>query len=190
MTREKTEILFSEESIRKRVGELARQISSDYRDCGELLLVGVLRGCYIFLADLSRRLSIPGGIDFVALSAYDRGTTATGPVRLVMDLRTEIAGKHVLIVEDIVDTGRTLDYLLSILRPRNPASLRTCAFLRKPSRLSKDLKVDYVGFDIPDVWVVGYGLDYMGRYRSLSDIGIIRAEGDPGPAAGARPAVR
>jgi len=173
MGREGTEVLFSEETIRKRVGELARQISSDYSRDGELLLVGVLRGCYIFLADLSRRLTIPGSIDFVALSSYESGTTAAGPVRLVMDLRTDIAGRHVLIVEDIVDTGGTLDYLLSVLRPRNPASLKTCAFLRKPARLVKDLPVDYVGFDIPDVWVVGYGLDFKGRYRALSDIGII-----------------
>ena len=174
MRRGDTEVLLSEAAIRKRVGELARAISSDYRGSGELLLVGVLRGCYIFLADLSRRLTIPGRIDFVALSSYDRGTTAAGRVRLVMDLRTDIAGKHVLIVEDIVDTGNTLEYLLSLLRPRKPASLKTCAFLRKPSRLSKDVPVDYVGFDIPDVWVVGYGLDYMRRYRALSDIGIIR----------------
>jgi hypoxanthine phosphoribosyltransferase len=173
MIREGAEILFSEETIRKRVGELAAQISSDYSRDEELLLVGVLRGCYIFLADLSRRLTIPGSIDFVALSAYDSGTAAAGPVRLVMDLRTDIAGKHVLIVEDIVDTGHTLDYLLSVLRPRKPASLKTCAFLRKPARLVKNLPVDYLGFDIPDVWVVGYGLDYMGRYRALSDIGII-----------------
>ena len=173
MGREQTEVLFSEETIRVRVGELARQISSDYSRYGEILLVGILRGCYIFLADLSRRLTIPGRIDFVALSSYESGTAAERPVRLVMDLRTDIAGKHVLIVEDIVDTGATLDFLLPVLRRRKPASLKTCAFLRKPSRLLKELTVDYVGFDIPDVWVVGYGLDYMGRYRALSDIGII-----------------
>ena len=179
MRRGETEILFSEEKIRRRVGELADQISSDYSPDGELLLVGILRGCYIFLADLSRRLTIPGRIDFVALSSYESGTTADVPVRLVMDLRTDIAGKHVLIVEDIVDTGGTLEFLLSIFRQRNPASLKTCAFLRKPSRLVKELPVEYVGFDIPDVWVVGYGLDYRGRYRALSDIGIIRAGGPP-----------
>jgi hypoxanthine phosphoribosyltransferase len=190
MKREDTEILFSEETIRNRVGELARQISSDYPHCGELLLVGVLRGCYIFLADLSRRLTVPGTVDFVALSAYDRGTTAPGPVRLLMDLRTDIAGKHVLIVEDIVDTGGTLDCLLSLLRPRKPASLKVCAFLRKPGRLAKEVTVDYVGFDIPDVWVVGYGLDYMGRYRALSDIGIIRAGGDEAPATEDPPVAR
>lgn len=176
MRPERTETLFSEETIRQRVGELARQISSDYPREGELLLVGVLRGSFIFLADLSRRLTIPGRIDFVALSSYDAGTTAGGPVRLVMDLRTDIAGKHVLVVEDIVDTGNTLDCLLSLLRERKPASLKTCAFLRKPSRTVKEVRVDYVGFDIPDVWVVGYGLDFQGRYRALSDIGIIRIE--------------
>jgi hypoxanthine phosphoribosyltransferase len=190
MKREDTEILIAEGTIRNRVGELARQIASDHPNCDELILVGVLRGCYIFLADLSRSLAIPGRVDFVALSAYERGDTAPGPVRLLMDLRTDIAGKHVLIVEDIVDTGGTLDFLLSILRPRGPASLKTCALLRKPARLTKDLTVDYVGFDIPDVWVVGYGLDYMGRYRTLSGIGILRPGGDPAPVTGAPPAGR
>lgn len=157
--------------------ELARRISADYAGVDELLLVGVLRGCYIFLADLSRRLTIPRRIDFISLASYGQTATSTGAVRLIMDLRTDIAGKHVLIVEDIVDTGFTLDYLMSILVPRRPASLKTCALLRKPDRLRKDVKIDYLGFDIPDVWVVGYGLDYRDMYRALPCIAVVKAGG-------------
>jgi len=169
-----TAVLFTEETIQKRVGELARQISSDYAGVEDLLLVGVLRGSYIFLADLSRRLTVPRTVDFIALAAYGGTTMATGAVRLIMDLRADIAGKHVLIVEDIIDTGYTLDYLLSLLRPRRPASLKTCSFLRKPARLKKDVPIDYLGFDIPDAWVVGYGLDYKDKFRALPYIGIIK----------------
>ena len=170
MLTETGDVLFSEETIRNRVEELALRISADYSHVDDLLLVGVLRGCFIFLADLSRRLTIPRSVDFIAVAAYDRTTTATGAVRLVMDLRTDLRGRHVLIVEDIVDTGYTLDYLYSLLRPREPASLKTCAFLRKPARLKTKLQIDYLGFDIPDVWVVGYGLDFQDRHRTLPDI--------------------
>lgn len=175
MNREEPEILIPEETIQSRVAELARRISADYAGVGELLLVGVLRGCFIFLADLSRRLTVPRRVDFIALSAYGAGATPTGAVRLLMDLRTEISGMHVLIVEDIVDTGSTLHYLLSTLRPRMPASLKTCSLLRKPDRMREDLKIDYLGFDIPDVWVVGYGLDYADRHRTLPYIGTVGA---------------
>jgi hypoxanthine phosphoribosyltransferase len=176
MTMEQGDVLFTEEAIRSRVDELARRISVDYSRVEDLLLVGVLRGCYIFLADLSRRLTIPRSIDFVALAAYGQTTMATGAVRFIMDLRTDIAGKHVLIVDDIVDTGNTLEYLLSLLRPRNPASLKTCALLRKPSRLKNGPRIDYLGFDIPDVWVVGYGLDYGDKHRALPHIGTVRVK--------------
>ncbi len=161
-----SDILLSEEVIRARVRELAHQISVDYADIDELLMVGVLRGCYIFLADLSRALSIPRRIDFMALSSYENSTTS-GAVRLIMDLRTDILHRHVLIVEDIVDTGRTLDYLLRLLRARNPASLKTCSLLRKAGSVEIDVPVDYLGFDIPDVWIVGYGLDCADKYRAL-----------------------
>jgi hypoxanthine phosphoribosyltransferase len=167
MIRKDRDALFTEVEIRKRVRELASRISADYSHVDDLLMIGVLRGCYIFLADLSRRLTIPRSIDFVALAAYGQTTTATGAVRLIMDLRTDVRGRHVLIVEDIVDTGNTLDYLLGLLRPREPASLKTCALLRKPDRLKKTLRIDYLGFDIPDVWVVGYGLDFQDRHRAL-----------------------
>ncbi len=169
-------ILISERKIRRRVRQLARQVSADYEGVDELLLVGVLRGCYIFLADLSRLLTVPRRIDFMALAAYGHDAASPGAVRLIMDLRTDIAGKHVLIVEDIVDTGHTLEYLHNILLARKPATLKTCALLRKQERLEKDVKIDYLGFDIPDRWVVGYGLDYSDRYRALSYIGVIETD--------------
>lgn len=167
MMTEESDVLFTEETIRNRVRELALQISADYSHVDDLLLVGILRGSFIFLADLSRLLTIPRSIDFIAVAAYGQTTSATGAVRLIMDLRTNVRGRHVLIVEDIVDTGYTLDYILSLLRPREPASLKTCALLRKPARLKKRLQIDYLGFDIPDVWIVGYGLDFQDRHRAL-----------------------
>jgi hypoxanthine phosphoribosyltransferase len=172
MTAEVSAVLFTEEEIRTRVGELSRRISGDFTGAGELLLVGVLRGCYMFLADLSRRLTVPRSVDFLSVSSYGRGTSSTGDVRLVMDLCTDIAGRHVLLVDDIVDTGNTLSYLVAMLKGRGPASLRTCVLLRKQARMEKDLRIDYLGFDIPDVWVVGYGLDYADRNRTLPYIGI------------------
>ncbi|MGE5663683.1 MAG: hypoxanthine phosphoribosyltransferase [Deltaproteobacteria bacterium] len=170
-------VLISEARILSRVAALARRISEDYAGVDELVLVGVLRGCYIFLADLSRRLEIRRRIDFIALASYGTAGTVPGAVRLIMDLRTDIAGKHVLVVEDIVDTGHTLQYLLGLLRSRGPASLKTCALLRKPDRLEADVRIDYLGFDIPDAWVVGYGLDCGDRDRALPYIGIIEAGG-------------
>jgi hypoxanthine phosphoribosyltransferase len=173
---EKPSVLISEEKIRRRVEELARQVSADYEGTGELLLIGVLRGCFIFLADLARLLTIPRRIDFMALAAYGQNAAPSGAVRLIMDLRTNISGKHVLIVEDIVDTGNTLEYLIHTLLPRKPATLKTCVLLRKKDRLEKDVRIDYLGFDIPDQWVVGYGLDYADRHRALPHIGVVKAE--------------
>lgn len=167
-------VLLSEELIQARVAQLGHRISRDYADVGELLMVGVLRGCYIFMADLSRCLTIPRRIDFMALSSYGQGTEG-GEVRLVMDLRIDVAGRHVLIVEDIVDSGHTLDYLLRLFRARRPASLKTCSLLRKPGSMEVDVPIDYLGFDIPDVWIVGYGLDYADQFRALPYI----AEIDP-----------
>ncbi|HZW36549.1 MAG: hypoxanthine phosphoribosyltransferase [Deltaproteobacteria bacterium] len=174
MTADEPAVLVTEEAIRRRVAEMARRISSDYAGVEELLLVGILRGCFIFLADLSRLLTVPRSVDFIAVSSYGKSATSTGAVRLIMDLRTEIAGKHVLIVDDIVDTGYTLQYLFNALKPRMPASLKTCVLLRKPDLFKMDWKIDYLGFDIPDVWVVGYGLDYADRYRTLPYIGTVK----------------
>lgn len=173
MPEEQLEVLISEEKIRQRVAELADKISADYDEGDELLLIGILRGAFIFLADLSRRLAVPHMIDFMALSSYDKGDRPTGAVRLLLDLRSEIEGKHVLIVEDIVDTGHTLEYLTLSLLARRPASLKTCALTRKPARHEVPVSIDYLGFEIPDVWVVGYGLDFENRFRTLPYIGVI-----------------
>jgi hypoxanthine phosphoribosyltransferase len=174
MNPEMPAVLFTEEVIRRRVEEMARRISSDYAGVEELLLVGILRGCFIFLADLSRLLTIPRSVDFIALASYGGAATSPGAVRLVMDLRTGISGKHVLIVDDIVDTGHTLHYLVNALKLRGPASLKTCVFLRKRERFAADCEIDYLGFDIPDLWVVGYGLDYADRHRTLPYVGSVK----------------
>lgn len=166
------EVLIDERRIAARVDDLARRISRDYADAGEVLLVGVLRGAFIFLADLARRLTIPCRVEFIALSRYEHGSTP-GAVRLVMDVRTDVAGRHVLVVEDIVDSGDTLAYLVAMLRARRAASVKTCVLTRKPERAKTDVAVDYLGFDIPDQWVIGYGLDYDGRYRTLPYIGVL-----------------
>ena len=165
-------VLIDEGRLQERVGDLARQISADYADTDQLCLVGVLKGAFIFLADLARALSIPRRIEFVALSSYGV-EGATGEVRLLLDLRHSIAGQHVIVVDDIVDTGRTLDYLVRLLAAREPASLRTCVLLRKPDRLEVDCDIHYLGFDIPDEWVVGYGLDYRELDRTLPYIATV-----------------
>lgn len=166
-------ILISQEDIARRVDELATRISRDYAGKDQLVLVGVLKGAFVFLADLSRRLTIPRSIEFIALSSYNKGSVASGAVRLVLDMRGSIENKHVLVVEDIVDTGRTLHYLIELLATKEPASVRTCSLLRKKDRAEVDVKIDYLGFDISDVWVVGYGLDYAEQHRTLPYIGVV-----------------
>lgn len=166
-------VLISEERIRTRVAELGAQISADYRDRDDPLLVGILKGSFIFLADLARVLAIPHAVDFLAVSSYGARGTNRGAVRLVLDLRESIRDRHVLIVEDIVDSGHTLAYVREMLHARHPASVRVCALVTKPSRRKVDVTLEYVGFEIPDVWAVGYGLDYKDRYRTLPYIGSI-----------------
>ena len=139
-------------------------------------MVGVLKGSFIFLADLSRRLTIPRSVDFMALSTYGNATTTDGAVRMIMDLRRNIAGRHVLVVEDIVDTGHTLAYLMRNLEARQPASLKTCALVCKPDREEVANHIDYLGFEIPDVWVVGCGLDWAERFRTLPYIGVVNPD--------------
>ena len=170
------EVLISEEEIQTKVAELARRISADYRDVDDLILVGVLKGSFIFLADLARRLTIPRSVDFMALTTYGDGTTTDGAVRLLLDLRRNIAGKHVLIVEDIVDTGYTLAYLVRALAARGPASLKTCVMVHKPDRREVYAQIDYLGFEIPDEWVVGCGLDWAEKFRTLPYIGVVHPD--------------
>jgi len=167
-------IIVSEEAIQTRVAELAAQIDRDYAGVDRLYMVGILKGAFIFLADLTRRLSTPHVVDFMALSSYG-DSTSSGAVRILMDLRQPIEGRHVLIVEDIVDTGSTLAYLQKNLLGRNPASLRTCVLVRK-RRDNHDTPIDYLGFDIPDVWVVGYGLDFADMHRTLPFIAELQRE--------------
>ncbi len=169
-------VLISEDGIQARVADLAAQISADYEDKGDIVLIGVLKGAFIFLSDLSRRMTIPRTIEFIAVSSYATGSISSGAVRLVMDVRGNIENRHVLIVEDIVDTGHTLKYLIGILESHRPASIRTCALLRKAESAEVDVPIDYVGFDIGDEWVVGYGLDFAEHDRTLPYLGIVDPE--------------
>ncbi len=167
-------ILIAEAQIGARVRELGTQITSDYRDQGDLLLVGVLKGSAMFMMDLARAIKLSVAIDFIAVASYGASTESSGVVRLLKDLDTDIAGRHMLLVEDIIDSGMTLAYLRSQMLRRNPASLRICTLLNKPDRRTADVPVDYVGFDIPNEFVVGYGLDYAERYRNLPYIGVLK----------------
>ena len=166
------EILVSEEAIRTKVADLGGRISKDYQG-EELLLIGLLRGSIVFLSDLMRAITIPVRLDFIGIQSYGI-STESGAVRLVMDLETDIAGRHVLVVEEIVDTGKTLSYLVENLKARQPASLLVCALLDKPDRRQVPIKVDYVGFEIPDKFVVGYGLDFAEGYRNLPYVGVLK----------------
>jgi hypoxanthine phosphoribosyltransferase len=160
--------LLSSEQIADRVAELAADIDADFAGAAPLVLVGVLKGSFIFLADLARHLTIPHRVEFIAVSSYgDRQSEYAESVRLLMDVRHPLEGAHVLLVEDIVDTGHTLAYLQRLLAARHPASLKTCTLLHKPDRTEADTDIDYLGFTIPDVWVVGYGLDYAEAHRTL-----------------------
>jgi len=173
MTTLATDILFSREIIHRRVGELALQISRDYQG-RDLLVVGILKGAFIFMADLIRALGVPCRVDFVRLTSYGEGCVSSGTVRLTKDLETPIAGRDLLIVEDILDTGCTLSRLTDILGEREPASLKVCAFLDKPERRIVPFTADYIGFTIPDAFVVGYGLDLDEKYRYLPDVCVLR----------------
>ena len=168
-------VIISRDEIKARVAGLAWEIEADYADAERIIFVGILKGAFIFLADLVRELQIPHVVDFMAVSSYGKTATTTGAVRLVLDLREPIENEHVIIVEDIVDSGHTLEYLLHTLKGRNPASIRTCALSRKV-RDQLDVPVDYLGFEIPDVWVVGYGLDYADKHRTLPFVAELKPE--------------
>jgi len=166
------EVLIDAETLRQRVVELGEEISADYHG-RDLLLIGVLKGAVFFMADLMRHLTVPCEVDFMAISSYGDATDSSGIVRILKDLDINIEGRHVLVVEDIIDSGLTLSYLIRNLESREPATLEVCALLTKPSRREIDVPVRYVGFEIPNKFVVGYGLDFAERYRNLPYVGVL-----------------
>ena len=165
-------VLVSEEKVDERIKELGQRISEDYAG-KHIHLICILKGGVFFMCELAKRISVPVSMDFMSVSSYGDDTKSSGIVRIAKDLDETISGKDVLIVEDIIDSGRTLHYLIEVLKKRNPRSIRLCTLLDKPERRVKDVKVDYVGFDIPDEFVVGYGLDYAQKYRNLPYIGVV-----------------
>ena len=168
-------VLLTEEQIQERIGELAQQINKDYEG-KSVVMIGILRGAVLFFTDLAKKLTIPLKMDFMAVSSYSGGTRTSGVVRMVHDLAENIEGKDVLIVEDIVDSGLTLSYLVKNLKLRKPSSIKICCLLDKPYQRTRDVKTDYVGFEIPDEFVVGYGLDYQEYYRNIPYIGVLKPE--------------
>jgi hypoxanthine phosphoribosyltransferase len=170
-----SEILIDEETLHGRIAELGAQISDDYRG-EDLLLIGVLKGAIFFMADLMRSIDIPCEVDFMAISSYGAGIDSSGVVRILKDLDVSIESRNVLVVEDIIDSGLTLSYLLRNLEAREPASLEVCALLTKPERRENDVVCRYVGFEIPNRFVIGYGLDFAERYRNLPFVGVLRDE--------------
>ncbi len=168
-------VLFSEEELKAKVAEMGKKISEDYRG-KNLMLVTVLKGAVVYLADLMRTIDVPAEIDFMVVSSYGAGTKTSGVVKIVKDLDVPLKDKDILIVEDILDSGMTLNYLKELLQSRGPRSIRIATLLDKPSRRKVDLKADYVGYAVPDEFVVGYGLDYDERYRNLPYIGILKPE--------------
>lgn len=170
------EVLLKAEEISDRVKELGQIISEDYAKTDNLLVVGILKGSFVFMADLLREIRVPTRIDFMVLSSYGLEATSSGKVKIIKDLTSSIEGVNVLIVEDIIDTGNTLHYLLGELKKRNPASIKLCTLLDKPSRREANVKVDYCGFEIKDEFIVGYGLDYAEKYRNEKDILVLKPE--------------
>ena len=167
------EVLFSEEQLKNRVREIAQQITADYQG-KEIMLISVLRGSFVFMADLCRAIDLPCTLDFMAVSSYGKGTKSSGQVQITKDLSEDISDRHIIVVEDILDSGNTLSYLLQILQARHPASMKLCTLLDKPDRRIKPVHVDYSGFSIPDEFVVGYGLDFAEKYRNLPYIGVLK----------------
>ena len=169
---EQIRVMFSEEEVNARIAELAARISEDYKD-EEVLAIGILRGGVFFCSELTKRMTVPVILDFIEASSYGDGTESSGQVKITKDLTEDIAGKNVVVVEDIIDTGRTLNLLLENLRDRNPKSLKLCTLLDKPERRVVEVPVDYNGFQIPNEFVVGCGMDYAQRYRNLPYIGVV-----------------
>ncbi len=169
-------VLIDEQRLQARTAEMAQKMIADYADEQDLLLICVLKGGYMFLADLSRALTRPHELDFMGISSYGAGTKSSGAVQIIMDLKAPIMGRNVLIVEDIIDSGQTLQYMRANLLARGPKSVRICSLLSKPSRREVDVHVDYMGFEIPDEFVVGYGLDFAEEYRNLPYIAVLKPE--------------
>ncbi len=168
-------VLISKEELDKQVEELGSRISKDYEG-KELVIIGVLKGGFIFLADLARKITIPVDLDFISVSSYGDSSKSSGVVKIIKDVDTNISGKHVLIVEDIIDTGLTLNHLVELLKTRGPLSVKICAALDKPSRRKAEVHVEYKGIEIPDEFVIGYGLDYAGKYRNLPEVCILKKD--------------
>ena len=168
-------VLLNKEQIAQRVEELGKEITRDYQD-KQLLMVCILKGSVVFYADMMRQIDLKMDLDFMSASSYGASTNSSGVVRIKKDLSTDISGRHVLIVEDILDTGNTLSCLMEVLKDRNPASIEICTLMDKPERRVKNLQAKYVGFTIPDAFVVGYGLDYDELYRNMPDIGVLKPE--------------
>jgi hypoxanthine phosphoribosyltransferase len=178
LTRGVSKVLIEQDAVAARVAELGADVSADYED-RDLLLVGVLKGAVFFMADLMRRLTIPCEVDFMAISSYGASTDSSGVVRILKDLDINIEGRDVLVVEDIIDSGLTLSYLMRMLESRNPASLEVCALLTKPARREIDVPVRYTGFEIPNEFVIGYGLDFGERYRNLPYVAVLDPDAVP-----------
>lgn len=175
MLQDLTEVMFEEKALADKCQELGQQITKDYAG-KDLLVVGILKGASVFFTDLIRQIKLPLNIDFMAASSYGSGTESSGSVKIKQDLSVDIKGRHVLLVEDIIDSGITMDQLMAELQKRQPASVKLCALLSKPSRRQRDVHIDYCGFEVPDEFLVGYGLDYAEKYRNLPVIGILKRE--------------
>lgn len=175
MLNDLAEILLTKEEIEKKVAELGEKISEDYKD-KNLLLVGILKGCVVFMSDLMKHITIPARIDFMSVSSYGAGVKSSGVVKIIKDLDNPIQGYDVLIVEDILDSGLTLHYIIDLLKSRKPNSIRICTLLDKPYSRKVEVKTDYCGFEIPDKFVIGYGLDYAEKYRNLPFVGVLKPE--------------
>ena len=171
----KIKVLLSEEEVDARIAELGAQISKEYEG-EEIFMICTLKGACFFACELAKRITVPVALDFMSVSSYGNGSVSSGKIIMKKDLEESIVGKNVIVVEDIVDTGRTLSYLMDNLKQRGPKSLKLCAMLDKPDRRVVDIKADYTGFEIPDLFVIGYGLDYAQRYRNLSYIGVLEVE--------------
>jgi len=170
-----SEILYSEELLRSRVRALGEKITADYSG-KDLIVIGLLKGSFIFLSDLTRCMDLDCDIEFMVVSSYGSSTTSSGNIKINLDLRADLTGKHVLIVEDILDTGATLFFIRNLIRLRGPESVKICTLLDKPARRKADICADYVGFEVPDKFIIGYGLDYGEKYRNLPYIGVLRPE--------------